>query len=158
MRARWVPEENFHVTVRFLGEVDALLTVNLEGAARTICGGLEPFDILLSEIGTFPSFDQPRVLWIGDRACPPFRGLASSLNYELRAHGFARDRGDAIAHVTLARIKGRPDPRLESVARNATPQAPVRILVDRLTLMQSERTPEGARYAPLFSVPFGRRS
>jgi len=158
MRASWVKDINYHVTVRFLGDIDAMSTLELESAARSVCTRLRPFSMNLRELGAFPSMDRARVLWIGDEEAPAFRGLSSSLDGALRPLGFARERKDALAHVTLARIKARPDPRLGVLLGAAQPDEPFRVPVDRLTLMQSELAPDGAVYTPLFTTRLGGAS
>jgi len=152
MRASWVREPNCHVTVRFLGEIDAMSAIDLERVARSICSRIQPFDIVLGQLGAFPSIERPRVLWIGDDAAPAFRGLSSSLDVGLRSLGFPRERNDAVAHVTLARIKGDVDPKLADVVANSQPKEPLRVRAEQLVLMQSELTPRGAVYTPLFTT------
>jgi len=157
-RASWVKDANYHVTVRFLGDIDAMSTLELESAAQSVCARLRPFSMDLGELGAFPSMDRARVLWIGDEEAPAFRGLSSSLDVALRPIGFPRERKDALAHVTLARIKARPDPRLGELLAAARPNEPFRVRVDCLTLMQSKLTPGGAVYTPLFTTRLGGAS
>jgi len=158
MRASWVKDVNYHVTVRFLGDIDAMTTLELESAARSVCARVRPFSMNLGELGAFPSMDRARVLWIGDEEAPAFRGLSSSLDVALRPLGYPRERKDALAHVTLARIKARPDPRLGNLLSTAQPDEPFRIRADRLTLMQSKLTPGGGVYTPLFTTRLGGAS
>lgn len=157
MRASWVRSENYHVTVRFLGEIDPPFTGELEAAARRITRTLEPFDLSLEQVGCFPSVERARVLWIGGDAPPAYRGLASSLRYELSRLDVPPDRKPVVAHVTLARIKGRPDPSLAEVVRRCDVPDDLATRADRLTLMESVLTPTGAVYTPLFTTPFGGR-
>ena len=149
-------EPSYHITVRFLGEIDAISTVELERIARGVCKHLPPFEVSLQQVGAFPSIARPRVLWIGDDASPVFRGLSTSLDVGLRSLGFPRERADPVAHVTLARIKGPPDPCLAGIVASCQPDLPFRVRVDRLTLMQSELTSGGAIYTPLFATKLSK--
>lgn len=153
MRARWVPKANYHVTVQFLGDIDPMMCVDLERIARKIGRCVDPFDLRLDRAGAFPSPARARVLWVGGDGPPPYRGLLTSMHHELERLGFPGERADGLAHVTIARIKGRPDPTLDRWIDRASIPEPLRVPVDRIVLMQSELTPAGARYAPLFEVP-----
>ena len=159
MRASWVRTENYHVTLRFLGEIDPLLTIDLERISRRVAERLEPFTLTLDHLGCFPSADRARVLWIGGEASPVFCGLVSSLHHELLKLDFSPERRPTAAHVTLARIKGRPDPKLPRVLDDLRPSSGLAVRVDRTALMESVLTPAGAIYTPLFTTHFrGRKS
>ncbi len=155
MRAGWIRTENYHVTLRFLGEIDPLLTVDLERAARRVSERLCPFDLPLERLGCFPSVERARVLWLGGDAPPQFHGLSSSLHHELRALGFPPERKATVAHVTLARIKGRPDSCLTDILNRCTPPRGPTVRADRLVLMQSTLAAEGAVYTPVLTARFG---
>ena len=61
VRASWVPVDNFHITVQFLGEIDPMLTVELQRRLNERIGRHAPFDLTLDRISAFPSADRPRV-------------------------------------------------------------------------------------------------
>ena len=152
MRASWVRRENYHVTLRFLGEIDPSLTVDLERISRRVAGRLKPFTQDLDRLGGFPSAERARVLWVGGDASPVFQGLSSSLHHELQVLGFPPERKPIVAHVTLARIKGRPDPRLLRIVDEWSSSSPLLIRADRVVLMESVLTSAGAVYSPLFTT------
>ncbi len=151
--ASWVQPENYHVTVRFLGEIDPMLTIDLKEACREVTGQIPSFDISVDRIGGFPNLDSPRVLWVGGKAPAPFRNLLSDLNSNLSALGFPAGRVESIAHITIARFKGRVRvPLSKGIEQVDQPAWTLR--ADRLVLMESRLTPRGAIYSPLFTVPF----
>lgn len=153
--ASWVPPENYHLTVRFLGEIDPMLTVDLKEACREIATQVSSFDVPIDRVGGFPSLDNPRVLWVGGKAPDPFRDLLSLIDYEIQRLGFPHRRVESIAHITLARIKGRLyAPLSEAVAQIEQPQWALH--ADRLVLMESLLTARGAIYSPLFTLPFAK--
>ena len=153
--ASWVRPENYHVTLRFLGEIEPELTIDLERLAHRVTGQRTPFVLSLDRLGAFPSADRARVLWIGGDAPPEFLGLASSFQHELAGLGFPRERPQTVAHVTLARLKGRADPAVPSALGTTKAPAGLATRADRLVLMESELTPAGAVYTPLFAARFG---
>jgi len=157
MRASWVRPENYHLTVRFLGDIEPMLTVDLTNLADELVADRKPFEIPLERIGAFPSFDRARVLWIGGDAPDTFVDLVGNLNAQITRLGFKPERKATIAHVTIARVKGRFDEQLGSIVRDLGPLRSESVHVDRIVLMQSELAPGGAIYTPLAEAHFGRR-
>jgi RNA 2',3'-cyclic 3'-phosphodiesterase len=148
----WVGPDNFHLTLKFLGGVEAArldaIAAALADAAAT-CG---PFDLGVGDLGAFPSRTRPRVLWAGiDDGAAAAATLASRLDVVLAPLGLPPEGRAFSAHVTLGRVRApRPNPRL---AQALSGGAFGRQRVDRLSLMRSELSPRGARYTELVAVP-----
>jgi len=155
MRASWVPPGNYHLTVRFLGEIDPMATVDLDSLCRRIVRAVPPFSVEFDRIGAFPSLDRARVLWVGGDAPGPYSDLVRSIDDGLEQLGFDAERLRPEVHVTLARVKGRPDSRLPEIVDRMNPLPRWRMPVDRIVLMESRLTRSGAVYAPLFAAPLG---
>ena len=64
-RIRWIRREQFHLTLRFLGEVDAERVQPLIDAVRGACNGFAPLSLCSERVGFFPDGRFPRVLWVG---------------------------------------------------------------------------------------------
>ncbi len=151
-RASWVQPQNYHVTIRFLGEIDPLLTVNLRDACHNVTSQIPSFEISIDKLGAFPSLDRPRVIWVGGKAPEPFRALLSLLDSQLFELGFPHTRQETLAHITLARIKGHVHTPLDQIAqRIKNPKWMVK--AGSLVLMESELTKNGPIYSPLFTLP-----
>lgn len=155
VRASWVRPENFHLTVRFLGEIDPMLTVELDRLFRPITERIAPFDLAIDQLGAFPSPQRARVLWAGGEAPSPFLELVTSLNRALARIGFPEERKATVSHITLARIKGRADQSIEEAIRALDGWRGGRLRADQLILMESRLTPSGAVYTSLFTLPLG---
>jgi 2'-5' RNA ligase len=155
MRASWVRPGNYHLTVRFLGEIEPALTVEMDELCRDVVRTLDPFGITFDRVGAFPSVEGARVLWIGGETPAEYVDLVDRLNEALRSLGFDRERKRAVAHVTVARIKGRPDPELGRLLEEAGSFPRESTRVEHVTLMESRLTPDGAVYTPLFEAPLG---
>lgn len=155
VRASWVQAENFHVTVRFLGEIDPLLIGELERICRIATKQTPPFDLSIDRLGVFPSPARPRVVWAGGQAPVEFLRLVSSINEGLLQLGFPDEGKDSIAHITLARIKGRADRSVMQAIGSLNGQFGWTLHVDRLILMESRLMPSGPAYTPVFTLPFG---
>ena len=153
----WVGRDNFHVTLKFLGGVEAArldaIAAALAGAAAT-CG---PFDLGVSGLGAFPSRTRPRVLWAGiDDGAAATATLAGHVDRVLAPLGFPPEGRVFSAHVTLGRVRTpAPNPRLAEALSGGVLG---RQRVDRLSLMRSELSPGGSRYTELAAVPLGAGS
>lgn len=151
-RASWVQPPNYHVTTRFLGEIDPMLTVDLRDACQNVTSQIPSFEISVNKLGAFPSLDRPRVIWVGGRAPEPFRELLSLLDSELFELGFPHARQDTLAHITLARIKGRLHTPFDQVTKQIKKPKWI-VQAGSLVLMESQLTKRGPVYSPLFSLP-----
>ncbi len=116
---RTTPLHQWHVTLRFVGEVDAAAAAAIDDACARI--RIAPFECRLDGVGTFPDVGPPRVLWFGVRAEPqdpgggdPLRDLADAVDRACDPIVGGRDR-PFVAHVTLGRLR-RPVPAAD-VAR-----------------------------------------
>jgi 2'-5' RNA ligase len=154
---RWIPPANYHLTLKFLGETDEKLIPDVERAARSTTGMIEPFTILFGPFGGFPSLRRPRVLFYGiERGMSELKGLAGKLEGNLEHLGFEKERRPFKAHLTLARIK-RPVPAHIRERLGSVPALPsdARQVVDRFVLMRSHLGKRGAMYEELSSYPLG---
>ena len=151
----WVPPDNVHLTLKFLGGVETARLGDVEGALGAAAAGHRAFDLEVHGLGAFPTRTRPRVLWAGVSAGGAEAGaLAASVDGALAALGFARDGRAFAAHVTLGRVR-EPRANLRLGAALDTAEAFGRQRVARVSLMRSELSPKGARYTELASVPLG---
>jgi RNA 2',3'-cyclic 3'-phosphodiesterase len=141
--AKWVPPENYHLTVAFVGGVDEPRVGEVESALREAAARAHAVDVPLDAVGAFPNERRARIAWVGSRVPQPgFAELCGVVRGALSALGFVFDR-HTDAHVTLARAEGRA--ALPSVP--APKIAPV--TTGSLTLYRSFTERAGARYEPL---------
>ena len=109
-RARWLPPEQFHLTLRFIGEVDGGTFADVaDGLSEVAC---PPFSLRLGGVGHFPPRGRPRVLWVGIRVDDALSRLHGQIESRLRLLGIAPEGRKFAPHVTLARFKGTPVNRL----------------------------------------------
>jgi RNA 2',3'-cyclic 3'-phosphodiesterase len=100
--AKWVPKDQMHLTIRFIGDVD-------EPTYHEVSSGLSDvnasrFDIWLKSVGYFPPRNQPRVLWAGIEKNEALAELRDFVESSLRESGIAPEERKFAAHVTLARL------------------------------------------------------
>lgn len=150
VQARWVPPENHHITLWFLGEVD-------DSRAASVAKALErPFEtpaftLRISGAGTFPPSGAPRVIWMGiAEGSPSLRSLHEDLATRLAPLGFEREARAYSPHLTIARVKEGP-PALRDTLRAAVGDVGA-CTVGAVTLFRSRTSPKGATYEALFRV------
>lgn len=153
--ARWVPEQNQHVTVKFLGSTPPDLVDPVLERVGDVATADAPFTWRVATVGAFPSARRARVLWVG-LDDPEERGatIAAALDDAL-APGFERERRAFIPHLTVARFD--PPVRLEDAVTELGVESRV-FQVDALTVYRSHLGRPGPRYEVVASFPLGRRS
>lgn len=103
---KWVPADNLHLTLKFLGEVDNTLVPRICQVTREICEGYDPFELSFAGTGGFPALEKARVLWVGvaDPSGSLVR-LVSELETELADLGFKPEPRDYTPHLTIGRTR-----------------------------------------------------
>jgi 2'-5' RNA ligase len=150
-RIRWVKAENFHLTLRFLGDVQEENLGGVCAALEKVCAGHAPFDIGLLGLGAFPSARRARILWAGvGEGSEQLRSLARGLDVALASLGFEGEVLPYTPHFTLGRVRGRP-------ARLELPSGigDYRFGAGSLELVESSLDPGGAAYKTIVSFALG---
>lgn len=147
---RVVPPENWHVTLRFLGDVaDPVrdrLVAQLDGADLGA-----PFAVRWGGLGAFPRPRRATVLWVqADRGADELAGLAARVEEAAVAAGFEVEDRPFRAHLTLSRI--RPHQDVTPLVEGTEPMGVV-TRVDRVVLYRSRLGRGGARYTEVESFP-----
>lgn len=150
-RVRWVREENLHVTLRFLGDVDAGRVPGLLREVDAHTAGIEPFELRLGAVHPFPSPRRPRVIVLDVLPPDPIRALAAAIERGVVAAGLPREERPFRAHLTLGRLRPRQRQRAPDVTAADTPDAEA-FPVTEAVLFHSDLHARGARYTPLGHV------
>ena len=143
IRARWVAPENLHITLRFVGNVDAAGLKALDERVRTVSSRFTEFEMTLAESGNFGRRrDRTDTLWIGVKA------LGETLNEMAKALDDAPSR-KFVPHLTIARIKDavKAGPLIE--AHLSSGFQPVSFIIRDLVIYESTLTPTGSVYGVL---------
>lgn len=150
---KWDTPDKFHITLKFLGNVEALLLESLSQHLESHIAPIRVFDVTYSEVGGFPDLSQPRVLWLGARNNPDIMTLHTAIEEACATFGFKKDDRAFHPHVTLGRVKGpRGLDRLTATLKSLTFE-PVIAHCTKLHLVRSELHPAGSRYTVLKSIP-----
>jgi 2'-5' RNA ligase len=153
---KWVEAENIHLTLKFLGEIDEDVAPLVAEALGPVAAGIEPFEMRLAGLGAFPPHGAPRVVWAGVQE-PSGRllELHRRIERELEALGIEREDRPFTAHVTLGRIKDRPDPRLRHALDARAADDFGSQAVTHVTFFQSVLSPAGPTYTALSRARLG---
>lgn len=154
-KARWVPEENLHLTLRFIGEVAEDLAEDI--AAELDAVRAAPFPLTLSGAGHFESGRRVRTLWLGVEKSEALTALYDRIDAAVQRAGLPPEGRRFHPHITLARFRnGRPAAVRGWLAANGMFRA-VPIMVERFVLFSSHLRSEGALYRPEVEFPLGRK-
>ena len=150
-RIKWVNPDGFHITVKFLGGVEAERLQALWRAAGEALDGVGAFVMRFQGVGAFPSLNRARVVWAGAAdGAAELRSLAERVEQAAEKYGFEREKRAFAAHLTLGRAReAGPNPGLAAVMREMAAIELGQASVDRVLLMRSELTRQGAIYHEL---------
>jgi 2'-5' RNA ligase len=144
--ARWVPPENWHVTLKFLGWTPAPLVPWVEETVGGVVGAHPPVTASIRGLGAFPSEARARVLWAGiDDPANGFGALVADLEAGLAAK-FRAELRRFHPHLTVARSE--PPLRLPEAYAD-TPLASEPFVAGRVVLYRSHLEGRVTRYEPL---------
>ena len=101
--ARWVPADQAHLTLRFLGDVGEQTFAAIKSALSGL--SFPGFSLYLHGTGHFPPGKRPRVLWVGVEANDTLTALYRDLERALLAAGIPPEERPFSPHLTLARLK-----------------------------------------------------
>jgi RNA 2',3'-cyclic 3'-phosphodiesterase len=144
--ARWQTEDQLHITLRFIGEVDRRQSEDIVLALQTI--HLAPFEISLNGIGTFDRRGQLTTLWAGLTPQEPLKALHKKVDQACVRAGLEPERRAYHPHITLARLGRSAGPIGGAIGQSGgiTSQP---FPVSSFGLYESVLTPDGAVYSLL---------
>jgi 2'-5' RNA ligase len=163
---RWTTPDQWHITLRFLGETSEEQVPALQEAVEKAARKMQPFEVRQEGWGVFPERGKPRVIWAGVKgarwADDGYRGfdlayLHRFTDAAVRHSGFSLRREDFRPHITLARVKPPKDiGPLLNILRNEPPPPDAAFTATRVTLFQSGLSPHGSTYTPLLEATLGK--
>lgn len=154
---RWVPTENIHLTLKFLGNVSMANLVILKDILGKVVSNHHECDISAGGIGVFPKPHNPRVIWVGMKVPQELINLQREIEIETARLGYSREHRPFSPHLTFGRV-----------SRNASTTDVHKIAVclenykvgflgatrvRTVYLYRSDLKPEGAEYTPIYSAP-----
>ena len=155
---KWVDPQNVHLTLKFLGAVEAGRIGDVGSALKSALAGTDGSGITVAGAGTFPPGKKNvRVVWLGiTEGQAALVEIARRVDDACAALGFAREERPFSPHLTIGRVR-RESGRLADLARGvaALEFNPLKVDIDRVNLMRSELSPKGPTYTVLDSFALG---
>jgi len=151
---RWTDLENYHVTLKFLGDVRGGRVDLVREVMAKVADSTAPFTARLGAFGAFPTIRLPEVLWIGIEASPELRCLKQDLEWGLAEHDFERETRAFHPHITLGRAEADSGAGafrgLDDVVAELDHEGD--FTVRHIDLIQSHRSKEGVTYSVVESA------
>jgi 2'-5' RNA ligase len=144
--ARWVPPENYHLTLRFIGDIPGHIARDVDDALLAIRA--RGFDLALTGMGTFAKGGISNALWVGVERSQSLDHLRNKIETALQRCGLEPERRKFQPHVTLARLDNPAEGKVAAFvqAHNLFRTEP--IPVEHFTLFSSLLNKDHAVYTP----------
>ena len=156
---RWAPLDQFHITLKFLGDVPAEHVTALQTSLGPVCAACPALQLSAEGIGFFPNARKPRVIWAGARDTGGRLGdLHGRIEEALRWLAPNELPEKFAGHITLGRLKpgGHAGiPKLIELARNLRERHFGEWRADQVELVRSELTPVRAEHTAMAAFPLG---
>jgi len=152
---RWVPPENLHITLRFVGSVDNAAARDLDDALAAIT--FPSFELSLAGVGAFDEGRVVNTLWVGVPQNEALTRLQGKVEQAVSRAGLNSGRQRKFKpHVSLARGRAAFEPKLQGwLTRHALFRTPP-FEVDSFALFSSILNPTGAQYTKEVDYPLER--
>jgi 2'-5' RNA ligase len=142
--ARWIDPENYHITLRFIGDVDGRVADEISDSLDRLSHSVA-FDIRLTHLGVFGG-DKPRALYAGVEVNGALSQLQAAQERVLQRIGLEPEGRKFTPHVTLARLRGGSAPEIAHFIAMAGRFEPLTFPIGRFVLFSSKDSVGGGPY------------
>lgn len=150
--ARWQDDDQLHITLRFIGEVDRRQAEDVDAALRSV---RHPrFEVRLSGVGSFEKRGQPSAVWAGVTPAAALATLHKKIDQALVRAGLEPERRAYLPHVTLARLS-RSSGSIGGLLEQAGDLSSPPFTVSDFALYESGLAAEAAVYSIVERYPLG---
>jgi 2'-5' RNA ligase len=153
---RWVPVDNIHLTLKFLGNVSTANLEILKDILGRVVSNHHECDISVGGIGAFPKPQNPRVVWIGMEVPQELVDMQHDIEVETARLGYSREHRPFSPHLTFGRVPRNASAQDVHLIAEALEAFKVGFLgatrLKTVYLYRSDLKPDGAVYTPIFSA------
>jgi 2'-5' RNA ligase len=146
--ARWQTDEQLHLTLRFIGEVDRHMAADIAAALATV--NVTAFDLVLDGIGSFDNRGRVDTLWVGVAPRAAAAALAARVDSALGRVGLPPETRAFVPHITVARLGRNAGPITDFPAM---PIPAMRFAVTGFALWESRLGHAGSDYQIIERYP-----
>ena len=150
--ARWIEPADYHVTLRFLGDVDRRLANDVDHMLSDI--GAYPFEVTLDALGSFGG-DKPRAVFARVAPTKALTELQGDIERQMRRLGLPAEGRKFVPHVTLARLRDTSPVELAHYLGLHPIVRPIAFTARRVALMSSRDSIGGGPYVLEAAYPLG---
>jgi len=157
---RWTRGDQLHLTLKFLGDIEAGRVRELTEALQSTSRAAAPLRLVAQGTGAFPNERSPRVLWVGlGDSEGRLAGLQRGVETAVTGFGRFESAGPFAGHITLGRV--RDDGRsisgaVKALVSEAAGRKFGEWTADTIDLIRSELSADGARHTRLAELRLGR--
>lgn len=153
-KIRWVPPDNLHVTLKFLGNTPIEKISTISEVITSSVTSFKPLNVEFVNCGIFGSSYKPRVIWFGIRKHEELKKLGLTIIDNLNDAGFAKDRQNFVPHLTIGRITKIMDKLMFNEAINKVKNVHHQeTIIDKVILFESVLTSKSPTYNEIKSFP-----
>lgn len=153
---RWVPVENIHLTLKFLGNVSTANLEILKDILGKVVSSHSECDISVGGIGAFPKPHNPRVIWVGMEVPQELVTLQHNIEIETARLGYSREYRPFSPHLTFGRVSRNASAQDVHAIAEVLENYKVGFLgatrLKTVYLYRSDLKPDGAVYTPIYSA------
>lgn len=150
--ARWQSDDQLHLTLRFIGEVDPRRAEDVDAALRTVRH--PTIEIRPNGVGSFEKRERPNAVWAGIAPQPPLAALHKKIDQALVRAGLEPEHRAYLPHITLARLGASAGP-IGGFLEQASGLSGDPVLIESFALFESDLTAEAAVYSIIERYPLG---
>ena len=150
---KWDTPDKFHITLKFLGNVDLEKLTELSESLAAVTSKTVPFQLSYNIVGAFPDLLHPKVIWAGAQMNDTLSSLQHDIELACARLGFPTDTRAFHPHITLGRVKGSTNlARLTAKIKSITFET-IETGCSEVLLIKSNLQPTGSVYTTLKSFP-----
>jgi 2'-5' RNA ligase len=157
---RWVPTQNMHLTLKFLGDTTTSHLEFLKQLLAREAKSHPQFNLQLGGLGAFPNSKRPRLLWIGIHAPADLVSLQKSIESGTSRLGYEQEERAFSPHLSIGRVRQNISPPEQQKIRTALDTIQLGNIgtarVDSVHLFKSDLQSGGSIYTKLFSAPLSK--
>ena len=154
---RWVPPQNIHLTLKFLGDISHESVDSLTQILGMEAETVPSFDIQTGGLGSYPDAKHARVVWVGVQAPAELEAIYHKIDSACTRLGFESEKRNFSPHLTIGRVRQGTSPADKQKIHRTLETIKIDSLgtarVDSVHLFKSELKRGGAVYTKLSSAP-----
>jgi 2'-5' RNA ligase len=157
---RWVPVQNIHLTLQFMGDVSPSNLELLSGELRIDVANSPCFEVLVGKAGAFPSVRRARTLWVGLTAPLALTTLQHTIQTTTARLGYQVEERTFSPHLTIGRVNQNASfadfQKIQLTIQHADVGDLGKFWVEAVHLYKSDLHPTGPVYTRIYSMPLAR--